>query len=462
MKRHWTITFIILILLHSSIFANDISFHHNTLSAADQHLKEVDISYDHDFPYKDDYDNQKIAKCTKAYRTVNTNYTKGSKHVTVKKTIPVLRCREHIRLLRPIKIINQWRHIQSKKYFFPLTIREFSIINRPAHIMAVRSINQINSQIFLPSKKTERVIGIFERHTTNIKTYTFKNTITGGKITVNATPEHLVYVKNKVSFIPMGSLSSPDELLNNMGEQIKLICPASHTEHCGVSLHNVAPILVYNLEVHKNHTYFISKTRLLVHNNCELTEKLKDKIGHLIKTKSESGRSFIYLDSYDDIQCAYSTLKTLRGDNIQSDTLAVLSVYQHQHICLPIDSLKFFLATRQRALSTKLYDEALRVLLNSTGMTDVSNERDLNAMLAKANNRLIVTRTDKERFILMHPRKSPAPTMQVFNTDGMQTLFLLNCKDRRLGLINGLQNRKDFGRIIQYFEVPELRWSRSI
>ena len=52
-KRHWLIIFIIFILTHGLIFARSIPSPHNALSATHNKWKEVDISYDHDFPYKE-------------------------------------------------------------------------------------------------------------------------------------------------------------------------------------------------------------------------------------------------------------------------------------------------------------------------------------------------------------------------------------------------------------------------
>ena len=127
------------------------------------------------FPIKSAYDNQETKKCVKAYRTVNDNHAESIKHTAVKKNIPVLRCRERIRLLRPIKIINQWLHIQNEKHFFPLNIREFNIINIPAHITAVHAIPRDIAHSFLHSRKTRKVMGTFERHEINIQTYTFRN-----------------------------------------------------------------------------------------------------------------------------------------------------------------------------------------------------------------------------------------------------------------------------------------------
>ena len=137
----------------------------------------------------------------------------------------------------------------------------------------------------------------------------------------------------------MDSLSSTDELLNNTGQQIKLICSAGHTEHCGIPLNSMIPTPVYNLEIDKNHTYFVSGIKLLVHNNCQLAEQLKEKIPDLVVTNKD-GYPFLRIRSYDDLNLAYSILRTLHENQVHSDTLSILAVSYLQNTPVSIENME--------------------------------------------------------------------------------------------------------------------------
>ena len=425
-KKYWLIIFIlsISVLRNGSVFAKIISISHNTLSAAYHNWQEVDIVYDHDFPYKEVYDNQKITKCVKAYRTVNDNHAESMKYTAIKKNIPVLRCREYIRLLRSIKTINQWRHIQSEKHFFPLTIREFNIINIPAHITAVHASPKDVGHSFSCLHKTGRVMGTFERHEVDIRTYTFKSITTGKTIRIHATPGHPVYVKDKALFIPIDLLSSTDELLNNTGQRIRLICSAGHTEHCGISLNNMTPTPVYNLEIDKNHTYFVSKIKLLVHNNCQLAEKLKQKLPDLV-VANKYGYPFLRIGSYNDLNLAYSTLITLYGAQVQSDTLAFLAVSHLQNSPVSIEAMEVFFKKKSILPGNEYeYEQVLNTLLGVIDKKDIKGLNEKAAMLLTADSRPVVVVTAKKAHVLMHPKILENYTLHEFISGKIQPMPL--------------------------------------
>ena len=195
-----------------------------------------------------------------------------------------------------------------------------------------------------------------------LKPIPLKTQKTGKTVSINATPSHPVYVRNKATFIPMDSLSSTDELLDNTGQQIKLICSASHTKHCGLSLKNTTPALIYNLEINKKHTYFVSDIKLLVHNNCELALFLKLHLPDLIISKDEGKSFLIDLDHHDNLQRVFSVLQKLEKDNMQPDSYSILVVSHYQQRWLPVDDLNYFLKTRKTANSAT-YDVLLTVYL---------------------------------------------------------------------------------------------------
>ena len=417
-KQYWLIISLLLVPVHDSVFAQNIWLSYHTLSATDNNWQKVDISYNHDFFYKDYYDNQNITKCVKVYHTVTINRGVNTRGTATEKSIPVLRCREHISLLRPVKIINQWLLIQSKKHFFPLTIREFNIINVPAHITAVHS----SVAEILPYSsclhKAKKVTGTFERHEVDIKTYTFKNTETGKITSIHATPGHPVYVTNKASFIPMDLLSSTDELLNSSGQRIRLLCSAGHTEHCGVLMKSMVPKPVYNLEIDKNHTYFVSKIKLLVHNNCQLAEKLKEKIPDLVVT-NKYRYPFLRIGSYNDINLAYSTLRTLYGNKVESDTLAILTLSHLQDKPISIMNIGSFLREKSM-LPSDDYENTLRSLLGAQNKIVCKDREDEKVITMIASRQPVVAVTDKKAYVVMHPKTLGHYTRHEFINEQVQ------------------------------------------
>ena len=451
-KQYRLIIFILLIyvLRNDLIFAQSIPFLHKTLSAANSALQGVDIVYNYDFPYKEVYGNQKITKCVKAYRAVNGDHAGSIKYTVAKKNIPVLRCREHIRLLRPIKIINQWLRIQSKKHFFPLNIREFNIISIPARITAVRASLGDVSRGFSLSYKTRRVMGIFERHEINIKTYTFKNTKTGRVISIHATPGHPVYVKNKASFIPMDLLSSTDELLNSSGQRIRLLCSAGHTEHCGVLRNSMVPKPVYNLEIEKKHAYFVSNINLLVHNNCLLARKLKEKIPDLVVTEGNEPDAFLRIRKRTDLEKIYFTLREIEGDHMQSDSLAILAVSYLKQDLLPIKKLDDFLEKRNTVTQYD-YEKLLGYHFGVTGKKIV-NLADMNNILRMGENKIIIILCDNDSFVVVHPRQSEQHIERLLYREKFNYVMHGRFMDR-INTCNETCNLYGFGTPIKYFAI---------
>ena len=448
-KKYRLTIFYLFIFAHNPIRANAMHYSNNNQSIAYSAWKEVDISYDNDFPYKAGYDKQQITNCAKA----------------IKKNRPVLRCQEKVRLLRPGKIINQWLHIQSKKHFFHLNIRELNIINMPARIIAVHTFLTDVAHDTARSNKAGRVTGIFERHTANVKKYTFKDMKTGETITINATPSHLVYVKNKASFIPMNSLSSTDELINNTGQRIKLICSSSHNKHCGVPLEGIAPILIYNLEVNKNHTYFVSKIKLLVHNTC-LAEKLDGKVSILTTTNDTGEKNhFLMMAHQSDLMRAYRALRELEGDNMQSDTFAILTMFYLKKKALSIENLEDFLEQRTSPLID--YQQLLSEHLEGAEIKEITDDADKIDMYDKAREQIIVIQHENG-YSVAHPRqrrvvriKEPArnafirpPVIFLQEEEFKSAELTLRKHTKKYSEYSWFHNAYGFGEPTKYFIVP--------
>ena len=452
MKRlFYTSFFLTLTTVHSLPCAYDILPSYNTFPADKNTMEKVYIIYNKDFPYKQNYNEQHIRGCTKTYITSTFSNKKDTK-----KTVAVLRCVEHIKLLRPDKIVNQWVRIQNKKHFFLLTLNAFNSVNIHAQITAIRPVKSDNHQGFLYNKQTKKVTGQFERHTVNVKKYTFRNMKTGKIITVNATPEHPVYVKNRAAFIPMNLLRATDQLLNSAGQQIRLICPKNRMQRCGESQHNHIPLPVYNLEIDHHHTYFVSNIRLLVHNICKLTMKLSEKIPELIKEeviqyKEEEG--FLYLQNHEDVQRAFVALRELEGGNVESDSHVILAACLHHHRKLQISLLELFLQQRKQ-LGKRAYNCFFHSLVYGKAISsqlfiplEAMAEAAFSTILSAAGREPVVV-ISHNNYSLIFPRENGLPVLEILQQPEFQI------KRYSLGVsineVSSLYNTLGYGQPISY------------
>ena len=404
MQKYWFIFLVLLLtIIYSSFFSSSATFSYDVPPLHESLWKEVDIVYNKDFPYQKKYDQQNIKGCMKTYISSETNDA-----VNVKKNRPVLRCLEHIRLLRDEKTICRWMHTQHEKHFFPLTLQAFGIIKVHARINSIHSVKMNNKRDLLQNKKTKIVTGVFERHEINIKKYTFKNITTGEVTVVNATPDHPVYVTNRATFIPIDLLLATDLVLNSTGRKVRLICSQNRTEHCGESLQNHVPVSIYNLEIDHNHTYFVSQLRLLVHNICGLAKELNKKIPGLIRTKSvndiggQKEVAFLHLHTHDDTRRALSALKEIQGDNIRCDTQVILSSSEYQHRPLAINALECFLSERaQDSLCDEVYMEFFSALNYGNSLIPIETENAFDTILPIAREQPVVAIARKHGFFYL-------------------------------------------------------------
>ena len=450
-------------LLYVSLFsiitaAHNLLFAHNTLpsyhaiSVNRDIWKAVHIVYNQDFPYKQNYNKQKIKECKKIYISPALN-----NQTETKKTVPVLRCVEHIKLLRPDKIARQWLKTQNKKHFFPLTLSTFNFVNIHARITAIHPIKSENQRHFLHNGQTKIVTGQFERHTINIKRYTFRNIETGKITTVNATPEHPVYVKNRATFVPMDLLLNTDHLLNNAGQEIRLICRGNHTQHCSESLHNNIPLPVYNLEIDHSHTYFISDIRLLVHNVCKLAKKLHEKIPELIEPQRMRHKSedFLSIKSNSDVHRAFAALREIEGNNVESDSYVILAACLHHRQKIRIRMLELFLAQRKN-LDFKRYDNLFSNLIRSRTMQahsftplEMKTDNIFNILLAKAGRKPVVIMANKN-LSLIYPDSDGCPVLEILHKSEFKI------EHHHLGMstqVSGLASKYGYDQPIKYWTL---------
>ena len=236
------------------------SLHRHPVINKINNWKEIDLVYENRLLHSRNDNSKTSAGCVSSYNTAAKI---------------LFRCKEHIMLLRPDKVIKHWLKEQRQAGYINLTIKEFGLTNTRAYISAIKpaSISQkCYLQLFSKSNKTNYstesscVTGVFKRHVDDVNSYTFKNLFTGNTETIHATPDHLFYVKNRGGFMALDEITSTDELLNLSGHQMRLLCPKGKKKHCGMIWKKFNISAVYNLEVYKEHEYFAGNNEIYVHN----------------------------------------------------------------------------------------------------------------------------------------------------------------------------------------------------
>ena len=236
------------------------SLYHQSATNKIDDWKGIDLVYENRLAHSINDSSKAISGCINSYNADG-------------KTL--FRCKEHIMLLRPDKVIKHWLKEQRQAGYINLTIKEFGLINTKAYISAVKPAfisQKCHLKLFSKSNKSDNsmelscVTGRFKRHVNNVKSYTFKHLFTGKTETIHATPNHLFYVKNRKRFIALDEITPTDEPLTLSGHKMRLLCPEGKKIHCGISWkkHNI--LAVYNLEVYREHGYFTGNSRIYVHN----------------------------------------------------------------------------------------------------------------------------------------------------------------------------------------------------
>ena len=247
--------------------ASVFSLHHYPVINEAGNWKEIDLMYEHILSHGRS-SSKAMTECVKFYNAAGK---------------ALLRCKEHIMLLRPDSVIRHWSMEQLQAGYINLTIKEFGLTNIQAYILSIKpaviskkcrlqlfsNLNNINY-----TTESSCVTGLFKRHVRNVKSYTLKNLFTGKIEAIHATSNHLFYVKNRKRFIALDKITPTDELLTLSGDKMRLHCPKGKKTHCGMTWKKFNISAVYNLEVHGKHEYFAGDNKIYVHNmyfcmNCE-------------------------------------------------------------------------------------------------------------------------------------------------------------------------------------------------
>ena len=219
----------------------------------------ADITYYRDFLHKQTYDKKPVEGCCKFHTITGES---------------ILRCKEHIRLLRPLKVIEGWLERQKKLGYLKLSINEMGVYNVHGHIKLITGSSNQLKLISAYRKNSSMVTGLFIRHTSDVNTYTFRMKKTGHMSNISVTPNHRFYVKNQDKFIPISQISPEDLLISKTGESVSSVAFNRYTRESNKWDNNI-PVAVYNLETSMRHTYFVGDNHVLVHNECSLQEFFK-------------------------------------------------------------------------------------------------------------------------------------------------------------------------------------------
>ena len=264
MMRSFIFLFSLSLCMNS--YPADSSIHFNqgrqyNKSVVSENLLKVNIFYYKDFPYRQRYANHKIKGCIKMP-------AEG-----------IVRCKEFISLMRPENKVNNWFYLQHEKGYLPLTLKEFGITNVQGHINKVTpaDISSVNNKIDQVNSPYVPATGIFIRHVSDVREYTFKNIKTNIVFSVKVTPEHPIYSVNRQAFVPVSQLLPEDHLLSENGQKIQLICQYGIKKDCSTYFNKGEITAVYNIEVEQRHTYFVQDEKMLVHNACKSEVKDIDK-----------------------------------------------------------------------------------------------------------------------------------------------------------------------------------------
>lgn len=250
-----------------------------------------------------------------------------------------------LKLIRPITWLKKEGLIDQKnqavkKSPIIISIPAFGIDHVNARIKAVKSID-FNFSVHM-SHAVRPVIALSKRYTTDIGIYTFYDE-SGRVITLHATPNHPVYVQNRVirkkltneksHYIPIGQLLTSDQVLSSENKTLSLIKKSKFTE-------SDAPIRVYNFEVYQKHRYFVSDVHhdsahwpvnILVHNGgCDIEDEaairqFNEDVNNSGKVGAQDFRLNRDLDSQRLNVAAHgniSLIQSLQGESVVASKFA--------------------------------------------------------------------------------------------------------------------------------------------
>ena len=221
--------------------------------------KEINIVYFHDFPYKKSV-NQHVNGCFFTHRSLPTADFSS---------VTVLRCREQAHLLLPTTTIDHLEKEQARNGYIKFNLSALGIHGAKAIITAITPISPVILKRRLLQKNTDMVTSVFIRHSTDVRQYQFINEKTKNISTINVTGNHRFYVENRRTFIAVKNILPEDRMISTTGDTIRILCSTHKANGCYHPYHPGQPVQVYNLEAGHRHTYFVSNTGVLVHNDCK-------------------------------------------------------------------------------------------------------------------------------------------------------------------------------------------------
>ena len=327
-----------------------LCFMAHSRAAIDRHIvtgahqwQKIEFHYYQNFPWKKAYEHSKNHACTKKY-SVNRQ--------------PFLSCQASTYLLRPADTANPRQYSKTGQRYGPGAIK---MPHR--HTTAVTPAEKLSL--------SRQVTGLFITWALNVKSYTFRNTVTGAITRINATPSHPFYVLNKKKFLPVKEVFPSDRLITSKGESVVPVCPAGRHNHCGKVYAHGAPVPVYNLEVYDKHQYFAGQTSVLVH-NCMSEDELVEQHaprhksrGHLLP-QSADDPSLTILRALKDQYFSDSDLsRTVTGVFYQTDPRPMSEVFREGFQSYEVNSLRY-----QGAYATANIDDMLSAQALEEGTHD--------------------------------------------------------------------------------------------
>ena len=233
---------------------------------ADKNIFKVDVLYYKNFPYRKSYANKEIKNCIKM------------------PSAGIVHCKEFISLIRSKNTVSHWLRSPVKGSCFNLPSKEFGVNHTLGCISKITPIDflSVDKKVNAGNSFFVPVTGLFIRHVSYVRQYTFKNVKTNIVFSVKATPEHPVYSVSRHVFVPVSKLLPEDVLLAADGEKIQLLCRHGINQgiknSCSIPVNKGEITSVYNIETNHRHTYFVQDGRLLVHNCNGGMGKAEEKI----------------------------------------------------------------------------------------------------------------------------------------------------------------------------------------
>ena len=251
--------------------------------------RKINLIYSHDFTSQNYWSTPIPADC---FFVFDSSAATG---FTFK---PVLRCTEHISLLRSDATATHWQREQNQHGFFIFNLPDTGIHHVHARIKSILPSapslngNSLTSESLI-SKNDSTITGVFKRHSSNVKSWLFKTLSTGKLSTIHATPTHQFYVKYLNEWLPLSKITSDMTLIDSQNNTVSLVCHGKN-KHCGIPWHPGRMTTIYNIEVYKKHDYFAGEQMLLVH-NCGMGW-LKSRIFAIFKTQKSHAAPLPVLD----------------------------------------------------------------------------------------------------------------------------------------------------------------------